>query len=178
MTIKTLSSRHVYRNQWMTLREDRVRRADGSEGIFGVVTKPPFALIIPFDGVDFHFVEQFRYPVQGRFWEFPQGTWEERPDATPEMIAAGELKEETGLSAGRMTHLGDLWMAYGFMNQVMHVFLAQDLVQGAASLGPEEGDLVCHRFPAAEFATLVDDGRMKDVASLSAYALLQMKGIV
>jgi 8-oxo-dGTP pyrophosphatase MutT (NUDIX family) len=176
MTIKTLSSRHVYRNQWMTLREDRVRRADGSEGIFGVVTKPPFALIIPFDRGEFYFVEQFRYPVQARFWEFPQGTWEERPDATPEMIAAGELKEETGLSAGRMTHLGDLWMAYGFMHQVMHVYLAQDLVQGEAAHGPEEGDLVCHRFPAAEYATLDDDGRMKDVASLSAYALLRMKG--
>jgi hypothetical protein len=63
------------------------------------------------------------------------------------------------------------------MHQPMHVFLAEDLVQGEASLGPEEGDLVCHRFPAAEFATLVDDGRMKDVASLSAYSLLQMKGI-
>jgi 8-oxo-dGTP pyrophosphatase MutT (NUDIX family) len=178
VTIKTLSSRHVYRNQWMALREDRVRRADGSEGIYGVVTKPPFALIIPFDKGDFTFVEQYRYPVQGRFWEFPQGTWEDRPDATPEMIAAGELKEETGLTAGRMTHLGDLWMAYGFMDQVMHVFLAQDLVQGEASLGPEEGDLVCHRFPAAQFASLVNDGRMKDVASLSAYALLRMKAIV
>jgi ADP-ribose pyrophosphatase len=178
MTIKTLSSRQVYRNQWMTLREDRVRRADGSEGIFGVVTKPPFALIIPFDRGHFHFVEQYRYPVQGRFWEFPQGTWEERPDATPEMIAAGELKEETGLTAGRMTHLGDLWMGYGFMHQVMHVFLAQELTQGEASLGPEEGDLVCHRFPAAEFDQLVNDGRMKDVASLSAYALLRMKDIV
>lgn len=178
MTIKTLSSRQVYRNQWMTLREDKVRRADGSDGIFGVVTKPPFALIIPYDRGDFTFVEQYRYPVQERFWEFPQGTWEERPDATPEMIAAGELKEETGLSAGRMTHLGDLWMAYGFMHQPMHVFLAQDLTQGESSLGPEEGDLVCHRFPAAGFVTLVNDGRMKDVASLSAYALLQMKDIL
>jgi ADP-ribose pyrophosphatase len=61
------------------------------------------------------------------------------------------------------------------MHQVMHVFLAQELTQGEASLGPEEGDLVCHRFPAAEFDRLVDDGRMKDVASLSAYALLRMK---
>lgn len=178
MTIKTLSSREVYRNQWMTLREDRVRRADGSEGIYGVVTKPPFALIIPFDRGCFYFVEQYRYPVQGRFWEFPQGTWEERPDATPEMIAAGELREETGLTAGRMTHLGDLWMGYGFMNQVMHVFLAEDLTQGKPELGPEEGDLVCHSFPAAEFDTLVADGRMKDVASLSAYALLKVKGIL
>jgi 8-oxo-dGTP pyrophosphatase MutT (NUDIX family) len=116
--------------------------------------------------------------VQARFWEFPQGTWEERPDATPEMIAAGELKEETGLTAGRMTHLGDLWMGYGFMNQVMHVFLAEDLTQGRPELGPEEGDLVCHSFPAAEFDTLVADGRMKDVATLSAYALLKVKGIL
>jgi ADP-ribose pyrophosphatase len=178
MTIKTLSSRQVYRNQWMSLREDRVRRADGSEGIFGVVTKPPFATIIPFDRGQFWLVEQYRYPVEGRFWEFPQGTWEEHPDATPEMIAAGELKEETGLTAGRMTHLGDLWMAYGFMKQPMHVFLAQDLVQGEASLGPEESDLVCRSFPVSEFRALVDDGRIKDVATLAAYALLKVKGIL
>jgi ADP-ribose pyrophosphatase len=178
MTIKKLSSREVYRNQWMALREDQIRRADGSEGIYGVVTKPPFALIIPLDRGHFHLVEQYRYPVQGRFWEFPQGTWEDKPDATPEMIAAGELKEETGLSAGRMTHLGDLWMAYGFMKQPMHVFLAEELTQGQAALGPEEGDLICRRFPVADFATLVADGGIKDVATLSAYALLKIKGIV
>jgi ADP-ribose pyrophosphatase len=178
MTMKTLSSRHVYRNQWMALREDTIRRADGSEGIYGVVTKPPFSLIIPRQDGHFYLVEQYRYPVQGRFWEFPQGTWEEHPDATPEMIAAGELKEETGLIAGRMTHLGDLWMAYGFMNQPMHVFLAEELTQGEASLGPEEGDLVCRRFPVAAFATLVADGRIMDVATLSAYALLKIKGVL
>jgi ADP-ribose pyrophosphatase len=178
MAIKTLSSREVYRNRWMALREDRVEREDGSEGIFGVVTKPPFSLIIPIDRGHFHLVEQYRYPVGARFWEFPQGTWEDRPDAAPEMIAAGELREETGLVAGRMTHLGDLWMAYGFMNQVMHVFVAQDLTQGEQALAPEEGDLVCHKLPIDEFDTLVVDGRMKDVASLSAYALLRMKGFV
>jgi 8-oxo-dGTP pyrophosphatase MutT (NUDIX family) len=178
MTIRKLSSRDVYRNQWMALREDRVRRADGSEGIYGVVTKPPFALIVPLDHGHFHLVEQYRYPVEGRFWEFPMGTWEERPDATPEMIAARELKEETGLTAGRMTLLGDLWMAYGFMHQPMHVFLAEDLTQGQAALGPEEGDLVCRRFPVGEFVTLVADGRIKDVATLSAYALLKIKGVL
>jgi 8-oxo-dGTP pyrophosphatase MutT (NUDIX family) len=178
MTIRKLSSREVYRNRWMTLREDKVARADGSEGIFGVVTKPPFALIIPMDGGFFHLVEQERYPVGGRFWEFPQGTWEERPDATPQMIAAGELREETGLIAGRMRHLGQLWMAYGFMHQPMHVFIAEELEQGERAPGPEEGDLVCHKLPVAEFDTLVADGRMMDVASLSAYALLRIKGLV
>ena len=60
----------------------------------------------------------------------------------------------------------------------MHVFLAEELEQGARAPGPEEGDLVCRKLPVAEFDALVEDGRMMDVASLSAYALLRMKGLV
>ncbi|MEO6799555.1 MAG: hypothetical protein ABI178_06435 [Rhodanobacter sp.] len=57
----------------MTVTEDKIRRPDGSDGIFGVVHKPDFLLIIPFDGNCFHMVQQYRYPVAWRFWEFPQG---------------------------------------------------------------------------------------------------------
>jgi len=176
LSIKTLSSREIYRNRWMTLREDKIRRADGSEGIYGVVTKPDFALIIPREDGAFHLVEQFRYTVQARFLEFPQGTWEDRPEATPEEVAAGELREETGLVAGRMTYVGHLWMAYGFLKQGMHVFLAEDLTQGPHARTPEEQDLVCRKMPIAEFDALVRDGTIKDVATLSAYALLRAKG--
>ena len=159
----------------MVLREDRIRRADGSDGIYGVVTKPDFALIIPRAEGCFYLVEQHRYPVQGRYLEFPQGTWEENAQAAPEAVAAKELKEETGLTAGRMTYLGHLWVAYGFVNQGMHVFLAEDLTEGTPSLTPEEADLVCCKLPESEFGALVESGRIKDIASLAAYALLQMK---
>ena len=64
--MQTLSSRQVYANPWMTVREDAVRRDDGSDGIFGVIDKPTAAVVIPFDGERFHLVEQFRYPVAGR----------------------------------------------------------------------------------------------------------------
>jgi 8-oxo-dGTP pyrophosphatase MutT (NUDIX family) len=111
MTIETLSSREVYRNRWMTVREDSIRRQDGSNGIYGVVCKPDFSLIIPYESGEFHLVEQYRYPVQGRYLEFPQGSWETRADAPPEVVAAGELREETGLVAGRMTYLGQLFSA-------------------------------------------------------------------
>ena len=175
MSITKLSSREIYRNQWMVLREDKVRRVDGSEGIYGVVTKPDFSLIIPREDDCFHLVEQYRYPVQGRFLEFPQGTWEQNPDATPEMVAAGELKEETGLVAGRMTYLGHLFVAYGFVNQGMHVFLAEDLVQGERALGPEEADLVCRKVEIAEFDRMIARGEIKDITSLAAYTLLRLK---
>jgi 8-oxo-dGDP phosphatase len=47
LTIQRVSSRIVYHNQWMQLREDVIQRPDGSQGIYSYVEKPDFALIIP-----------------------------------------------------------------------------------------------------------------------------------
>jgi len=175
MTIETISSREVYRNRWMTVREDAIRRQDGSSGIYGVVHKPDFALIIPYESGAFHLVEQYRYPVRGRYLEFPQGSWEEQQDATPDSLAMGELQEETGLIAGRMTYLGRLLSAPGYSTQGMHVFLAEQLSQGAQHLSPEEGDLVVTRVTIEEFEALVLEGRIQDASTLAAYSLLRMK---
>ena len=86
--IKRIESKVVYKNRWMTVREDRVSRPNGDHGLFGVVVKPDFSLIVPFDGERFHMVQQYRYPVDGRYWEFPQGSLELKPDTTPEEVAA------------------------------------------------------------------------------------------
>ena len=47
--ITQISSREVYRNDWIILREDRIRRPDGSTGIYSVVDKPLYALVIAAD---------------------------------------------------------------------------------------------------------------------------------
>src|SRR5215467_7163905 len=99
MTIRTTGTRVVYSNRWMKVREDQIERADGSRGIYGVIEKPDFALIIPIDNGEVYLVEQYRLPVAGRFLEFPQGSWEQKPNADPLDIARGELQEETGLRA-------------------------------------------------------------------------------
>jgi 8-oxo-dGTP pyrophosphatase MutT (NUDIX family) len=175
MTIETLSSREVYQNRWMTVREDTIRRQDGTSGIYGVVHKPDFALVIPYENGAFHLVEQYRYPVKGRSLEFPQGSWEDQKDASPESVAAGELQEETGLVAGRMTYLGHLFNAPGYSTQGMHVFLAEELTQGLKRLSPDESDLVVLRVTVQEFEKLVLEGRIKDGSSLSAYSLFRMR---
>ena len=61
--IETLSTRVVYKNKWMTVREDRIRRLSGAEGIYGVVDKPDFVVILPVQDGLIHLVEQYRYPV-------------------------------------------------------------------------------------------------------------------
>ena len=58
--VRRVSTREVYRNPWLTLREDEIRRPDGSAGIYSVVDKPDFALVIPAEPDGFHLVEQFR----------------------------------------------------------------------------------------------------------------------
>ena len=151
--IKTISSREVYRNKWTRVREDVIERANGQRGIYGVVDKDPSCIIIPLDtsaeGEFLYFVEQYRYTVGARFMEFPQGSWE-GIDATPEDLARGELREETGLAAERMTLLGALQIGYGVINQQQHVFLAEGLRRASTNAMRRRADLEVHRVSVAE----------------------------
>src|SRR5450755_4652730 len=95
MTIRQLSSRVVYRNPWMTVREDEIERDNGAHGIYGVVEKCDSALVLAIDNDQIYLVEQYRYPLGVKSLEFPQGSLE-RPDIDPAEIAREELQAETG----------------------------------------------------------------------------------
>ena len=176
MTIRTTGSRTVYSNRWMKVREDQIERADGSRGIYGVIEKADFVLVIPFKENDLYLVEQYRVPVAGRFLEFPQGSWEQKPDADPLDIARGELQEETGLRAAKMEYVGHLFVAYGMSNQGCHIFRATELSQGERSPENEEQDLIVKCVSTSVFEQMIHDGQIKDAASIAAWALLGIKG--
>lgn len=177
--ITALRTRLIYENRWMRLREDVIRRRDGSDGIYGVVEKPDFVVIIPLEtDRSVHLVEQYRYPVGGRFWEFPQGTWEGDPGADPLAVARGELEEETGLVAEEMIAAGHLFQGYGFSTQGYHIFLARGLTPTARRLDPEEQGLITRRFPAVELTRMIRDGEIKDATTVAALGLVQLKGLV
>jgi 8-oxo-dGTP pyrophosphatase MutT (NUDIX family) len=172
--VQTLGTRQVYANNWMTVREDAVRLADGSDSIYGVVDKPTYALVIPRDGDRLQLVEQFRYPVGRRRWEFPAGTAPERAEVDPAELAARELREETGLLAGRMERIGFLEVAPGMSSQRGHVFLASNLTQGPAAREHSEQDMRTAWFTVAEFEEMARSGELADSQSLAAYLLLQL----
>ncbi len=174
MTIRTISSTIRYRNKWLTLREDEIERADGSPGLYGVVSKPDFALIVPYERDGFHLVEQYRYPVGGRYWEFPQGSWPGRPDVDPAELARGELAEETGLRAGSLVRLGRLFEAYGYCDQGANIFLATELTPGPTNLDPEEGDLRHDWFPRSVVERMIREGQIRDAVSVAALTLLAL----
>lgn len=172
-SITTLSTREVYRNRWVRVREDEILRSNGQKGIYGVVEKDDCAIIVPLDGGNVWLVEQFRYTIQERAMELPQGGWE-REVADPEELARGELKEETGLDAAQMTFLGTQWIAYGVMRQKMHVFLATGLTPSGKDPDAEEHDLVVHSVPVERFEAMMLDGTIRDGCTIAAWGLYLM----
>ena len=178
MTIKTISSREVYRNPWTSVREDVIERANGKRGIYGVIDKDPACVVIPLDrdggwrvclsdrAVPLHggrtAIGSFRR-VGGRSLTLCRRT-----------LARGELSEETGLTAERMTHLSTLQIAYGVMNQKQHVFLAEGLRMGMADPDAEESDLVVRRVSVGKFEEMILDGTIVDNCSVAAWGLYRL----
>jgi 8-oxo-dGTP pyrophosphatase MutT (NUDIX family) len=169
--VRVTSSRTVYENRWMVVREDRTILPDGSPGLYAVVVKPPAATIVAYDDGRVWLVEQYRHPVGERFWEVPQGAWEDAPDAAPEELARGELAEETGLRAAHMRRLGRQFFAYGISNQPYDVWLATGLTEGEQALEDTEQGLRVGRFAHDDVVAMVRDGRIADAASIASLGL-------
>lgn len=173
--VHTVSSRLVYENRWMRVREDEIRRHDGSSGIYGVVEKPDFVVVAPFEGDRVHLVEQFRYPVGARYWELPQGSVEQAPESDPADAARRELLEETGLEAGRLLAAGHLFLGYGYSTQGYHVYLATELRRRTPAREPEEQDMVARAFGVEELERMIKKGQIKDATTVAAIGLLRLK---
>jgi 8-oxo-dGTP pyrophosphatase MutT (NUDIX family) len=156
----------------MTVREDAVRRADGSDGVYGVVDKPDYALVIPLERGRVQLVEQFRYPLGMRRWEFPQGTAPDRADLAPRELAGRELREETGLRAASLTDLGALDVAPGLSSQRGRAFLATGLVRGEPERELEEQDMRAAWFDRTAVESMMSSEEITDAQSIAAYALL------
>lgn len=176
---KLLSTRHVYKNPWTAVREDIFLRPDGREGLYGIVERGTFSVIMPVhrDG-KVTLVRQFRYPVGKRLWEFPMGMWEERENVDPAELALGELREETGLAAGELIAAGTLYQGAGYSTQMGYVYLARDLERGEAAREATEADMTAHDVTLAAFERMVAEGEITCMVTLAAFALIRAKGLV
>ena len=174
----TLDSRIAYENRWLRVREDRIRRRDGSEGLYGVVERSDFVIVAPLQGGRITLVEQYRYPIRARQWELPMGTCELAPDTTPAEMAANELREETGLVAGRLLYAGEVLQGPGYCTQRGHLFLATDLSQGPAAREASEQDLICRDFEVEAVMAMVRDGTIRDALTIAALGILRLKALL
>jgi len=175
--IRPTQSTVVYENPWMKVREDKIVRRSGGAGIYGVVEKDDFAVIAALQDGRLHLVEQYRYPVGGRYWEFPQGsskTYRDDPLAT----AKAELREETGMVANSIVHVGRLFEAYGYASQALDAYFATDLHLLGVELEAEEEGLVTRTCTVAEVERMIVEGVIRDAATVATFGLLRLKGLL
>lgn len=172
VSIKRVSTVEIYANPWLSLREDGIVRADGSPGIYSVVDKPAGVIVIPRDRERLYLVEQFRYAVGARRWEFPAGTAPHRQSVPATELAVRELSEETGLLAGSLTQIGAVDVAPGFSSQRQAVFLAEALAPGPPAREHEEQDMEARWWPIDEVWAAVASGDICDAQTLAALTLL------
>ena len=138
-----------------------------------------FAVICPVQDGVVHLVEQFRYPRRAALLGIPHGdVGSGERMSNPRDLAAGELQEETGLRAGKLLEIGQLFQAAGYSNQAGRIFFATDLTQGEHALEQEEQDMVQGQFQLAEFERMIRDGIVRDAVTISAFAMARLRGLL
>ena len=168
----TLSSRTIYRNSWLSLREDKVIRPDGAEGIYSVVElRPSCGIVAISDDDQIALVGQWRY-VHGKYsLEIPTGGSEH--DETPLAAAKRELLEETGLSAEVWTGLGSIDNSNGATTDVAHLFLARTLTAGPpVPQGDEQVELRWMSFADALLSVM--NGEITESVSVAAILKVEL----
>lgn len=139
MTEKTLSSEELFRGKIVTLKLDVAELPTGKPASREVVEHPGGVAILPLDGQgNVTLVRQYRYPFHEVITELPAGKLERGED--PRLAAVRELEEEVGVTADELIDLGCLYASPGFCTEVLHLYLAKGLHQGACH--PDEDEFL------------------------------------
>jgi 8-oxo-dGTP pyrophosphatase MutT (NUDIX family) len=170
---KTLTSRTVYDNAWITVFEDKVINPTGGENLYGHVHfKSKAVAIVPLDDDgNTWLVGQDRYTTREYTWEVPMGGSDAGED--PIDTARRELKEETGLIAATLTPLMRLHTSNSITDEEGFVFIARDLEISDPNFDEME-DLKIRKLPLNEAIGMVKRGEITDAISVAALLRLNV----
>ncbi len=170
---RTLSSRPIYENPWMRLREDVAELPDGRTTIYGVVTFGDCVGVVPLLPDDrVLIVRQWRYVQGDARWEIPTGGV--HAGEALEAAAQRELAEETGYQADRLRYLCSYYTSKSVCRETAHLYLGEGLASAVVPRDETEF-LEVAAFPFAEVLRMATDGTIMD--SMSIIALLRCAGL-
>lgn len=166
---ETLSSRPIYANKWMRLREDVAELPDGRTTIYGVVTFGECVGVLPFVDEDrVVLVRQYRYVFgESHRWEMPTGGI--KPGESPEQAAVRELQEEAGFTAGRLEWVSSYYTSKSICDETAHIYLGYDLSTSALPADDTEFFTLA-TFPLQEVLEMVKRSEIRD--SMTVIAVL------
>lgn len=168
----TLSGELKYENRWINVTEYQVITPGGKNGIYGKVHFKNIGIgIIPVDNQgNTWLVGQYRYTLNEFHWEIPEGGGPLDEDTLA--AARRELKEETGMTAGKWTLILRMNPSNSVSDEVAVIYLAEDLEHGESELEDTEADLKVRKLPLKEAIAMVDRGEVAD--SMTIMGLLKV----
>ncbi len=166
---RTLESKPIYANKWLSLREDLVEMPDGRTTMYGVVTTGECVGVLPFVDADtVLLIRQYRYVARRVTWEMPTGGV--HAGESLEAAAQRELAEEIGHRAGRLSPLCTYHTSKSVIDETAHLYLAEGLTP--ALTPPDETEFIDARpFPFAEALDMVLAGEIVDSMTIIAILL-------
>ncbi|HYY58823.1 MAG TPA: NUDIX hydrolase [Pyrinomonadaceae bacterium] len=171
---RTLSTREVYDNNWISVREDEVTRPDGERGIYGAVHYKNVAVgILPVEDDSIYLVGQYRYVLDRYSWEIPEGGCPQGEDIL--VAARRELEEETGLRATSWELMGRAYLSNSVSDELAVWFLATGLTEGERH--PEGTEqLNVRQVTLSEALGMALSGEITDALSLLALMHYHLNG--
>ena len=173
MPFPVLESETVYRGRAFHVRRDQLELPDGRHVWFDVVAHVGAVVILPLDEEgNVLFVRQYRHAAGQELLELPAGTLDS--NEVPEDCARREIREETGMAASTLTHLGGFYLAPGYSTEYLHVFLAEGLFASPLEADADEF-LSVERLPLATALQMAAQGQIQDAKSLAALLLARLR---
>jgi len=171
----TLSSREIYQNPWIRVREDQVLQPGGGQGIYGVVeTRAATGVLALTEDNELYLVGQYRYPTERYSWEIIEGGAEEGEE--PISAAKRELLEEAHLIAADWQMLQEgIQLSNCHSSELAYFFVARGLTTGIAEEVDPTEELELRRMPLAKAKELVLSGEISDAMSVIGILLLCTK---
>lgn len=168
---KTLSTKHIFDGRVISLQVDTVELPDGSTGTREVVKHPGAVAVVAIKDGRLLLVDQYRQALGRCELEIPAGKLEKGEN--PLEAAKRELQEETGYHGGQITHLHSFYTSPGFADEIIHLYLAEDLTGGELSLDDDEF-IEVYEASFDEAQRFIAEGRISDAKTLLAVYFWQL----
>lgn len=169
MPFELIKSEPLLQGRAFKIRRDTMRTPDGRETKFEIVEHGGSVVIVPVDGDgNLLFVRQYRHAAGMDMLELPAGTRD--GDEPFEECAAREIREETGMEAGRLEKVGEFYLAPGYSTEFMGVFIAMDLKHNPLEADDDEF-LELEKISVKKAFEMAQRGEMPDAKSLAALLL-------
>jgi ADP-ribose pyrophosphatase len=169
MAFELLSSETSYKGRAFTVRRDQIRLPDGALAHLDIVEHVGAVTVLPIDDEgQVWFVRQYRHAAGLELLELPAGTLEAGEE--PEACAYREIREETGMAAGKLHKIGEFFLAPGYSTEYMHVYLARHLTHDPLP-GDQDEFLSVECYPVAQVYAMLQRGEFRDAKTIAALCL-------